>query len=94
MDKCRYTQHDTLVVKDADTIRNLSYSEAERLIYFNPQILHPFCLATARKGNVPIHLLNPMNPMVEGTYISDNLQNGNMVKAVATKKNSAVLHPV
>ena len=43
--------NDTLVVKDADTIKNLSFSEAERLIYFNPQILHPLCLATAWKEN-------------------------------------------
>ena len=73
---------DTLVVKDADTIRNLSFSEAERLIYFNPQILHPLCLATAWKENIPIRLLNPMNPTSEGTYISANRLNGNMVKAV------------
>lgn len=83
--------NDTLVIKDADTIRNLSYSEAERLIYFNPQILHPFCLATAWKGNVPIHLLNPMNPTVEGTYISDNLQNGEAVKAIAAKDSAVYI---
>ena len=77
--------NDTLVVKDADTIKNLSFSEAERLIYFNPQILHPLCLATAWKENIPIRLLNPMNPTSEGTYISANRLNENMVKAVATK---------
>lgn len=77
--------NDTLVVKDADTIKNLSFSEAERLIYFNPQILHPLCLATAWKENIPIRLLNPVNPASEGTYISANRLNGNMVKAVATK---------
>ncbi len=67
--------NDTLVVKDADTIKNLSFSEAERLIYFNPQILHPLCLATAWKENIPIRLLNPMNPTSEGTYISANRLN-------------------
>lgn len=77
--------NDTLVVKDADTIKNLSFSEAERLIYFNPQILHPLCLATAWKENIPIRLLNLVNPASEGTYISANRLNGNMVKAVATK---------
>ena len=77
--------NDTLVVKDADTIKNLSFSEAERLIYFNPQILHPLCLATAWKENIPIRLLNPRNPTSEGTYISANRLNENMVKAVATK---------
>ena len=77
--------NDTLVVKDADTIKNLSFSEAERLIYFNPQIVHPLCLATAWKENIPIRLLNPVNPASEGTYISANRLNGNMVKAVATK---------
>lgn len=77
--------NDTLVVKDADTIKNLSFSEAERLIYFNPQILHPLCLATAWKENIPIRLLNPMNPTSEGTYISANRLNENMVKVVATK---------
>ena len=77
--------NDTLVVKDANTIKNLSFSEAERLIYFNPQILHPLCLATAWKENIPIRLLSPMNPTSEGTYISANRLNENMVKAVATK---------
>lgn len=64
-----------------------------RLIYFNPQILHPLCLATAWKENIPIRLLNPMNPTSEGTYISANRLNGNMVKAVATK-DSITYHPV
>lgn len=78
--------NDTLVVKDADTIKSLSFSEAERLIYFNPQILHPLCLATAWKGNVPIRLLNPMNPTAEGTYISSSGKgNEEIVKAIAAK---------
>ena len=85
--------NDTLVVKDADTIKNLSFSEAERLIYFNPQILHPLCLATAWKENIPIRLLNPMNPTSEGTYISANRLNENMVKAVATKDSITYIRP-
>lgn len=83
--------NDTLVIKDANTIQSLTFSEAERLIYFNPQILHPLCLSTARKGNVPIRLLNLMNPAAEGTYISDSLQNGETVKAVAAKDSAVYI---
>lgn len=78
--------NDMLVVKDADTIRSLSFDEAERLIYFNPKILHPLCLATAWKGNIPIRLLNLMNPMAEGTYISSGGRGSEeTVKAIAAK---------
>lgn len=77
--------NDTVVIRDADTVKHLSFSEAERLIYFNPQILNPLCLAVAWKGNVPIHLLNPMKPLAEGTYISGNFQNDKTIKAVAAK---------
>ena len=77
--------NDTLVVKDAATIRELSFSEAERLTYFNTRILHPLWLATAWKGNVPIRLRNPTTPDMEGTYISNNEQKGKTTKAIAAK---------
>lgn len=77
--------NDTLIVKDADTVRELSFSEAERLTYFNTRILHPLCLATAWEGNTPIRLLNPTTPEAEGTYISNNEQKSKTAKAIAAK---------
>ena len=64
-----------------------SYGQTEEsadLAYFGAKILHPTCILPARKANIPVRLLNTMDPSAEGTLIDCNLR-GNDIKAVAAK---------
>ena len=65
-------------------MKRLSFNEAEQLAFYGAKILHPFCIAPARLRNIPVRLLNSMEPSAEGTLIS-NLQDDNIIKAIAAK---------
>ena len=64
----------------------MSYAEAAELAYFGAKILHPLCVRPARETEVPIRLLNTLNPAAEGTIIQSEQQtSATGVKAVAAK---------
>jgi aspartate kinase len=78
--------NDPRIVKKTSRIDELSYAEAAELAYFGAKILHPLCVRPAREANVPIRLLNTLNPDAEGTIIHrENLSEAGGVKAVAAK---------
>ena len=78
--------NDPRFVEDTRPVHNLHFEEAAELAYFGAKILHPTCILPARRHNVPVRLLNTMDPAAEGTLIENNLER-NSIKAVAAKDN-------
>ncbi len=78
--------NDPRFVEDTRPVHNLHFEEAAELAYFGAKILHPTCILPAREHNVPVRLLNTMDPSAEGTLIENNLEH-NSIKAVAAKDN-------
>lgn len=76
--------NDPRIVKNTSTVKNLSFEEAEQLAFYGAKILHPFCIAPARAKQIPVRLLNSMDPQAEGTLISHH-QDDKRIKAVAAK---------
>jgi aspartate kinase len=62
----------------------LSFDEAAELAYFGAKILHPTCIWPAQQENVPVKLLNTMEPEAAGTTITKEAGSVG-VKAVAAK---------
>ncbi|HJW31007.1 MAG TPA: aspartate kinase, partial [Saprospiraceae bacterium] len=78
--------NDPRIVKKTTRIDELSYAEAAELAYFGAKILHPLCVRPARQAQVPIRLLNTLNPEAEGTVIhSEDASESSGPKAVAAK---------
>ena len=76
--------NDPRVVDKTMPIEQLSFDEAAELAYFGAKILHPASIWPAQYYNVPVKLLNTMNPSAKGTLIAE--QAGSVgVKAVAAK---------
>ncbi len=65
-------------------IKQISFDEAAELAYFGAKILHPTCIWPAQLTNVPVKLLNTMQPEAEGTVITEEAGSVG-VKAVAAK---------
>jgi aspartate kinase len=65
-------------------IRMLSYDEAAELAYFGAKILHPSSIKPARKKNIPVRLLNTLDPTAKGSTIS-SVSDRATIKAVAAK---------
>ena len=78
--------NDPRFVEETCPVHNLHFEEAAELAYFGAKILHPTCILPAKEHNVPVRLLNTMDPTAEGTLIENKL-NRNTIKAVAAKDN-------
>ncbi|MDD4115765.1 MAG: aspartate kinase [Massilibacteroides sp.] len=78
--------NDPRIVEHTSPVRNLHFEEAAELAYFGAKILHPTCILPAKIHNIPVRLLNTMQPDALGTLISNKLEKGK-IKAVAAKDN-------
>ena len=78
--------NDPRFVDNTSPVHNLHFEEAAELAYFGAKILHPTCILPAKENNIPVRLLNTMEPKAEGTLIDHNLQKGE-IQAVAAKDN-------
>jgi aspartate kinase len=76
--------NDPRIVPNTQPIAELSFDEAAELAYFGAKILHPSSVFPAQKYNVPVRLLNTMQPEAAGTLITEKSTGGN-IKAVAAK---------
>ncbi len=78
--------NDPRVVDKTSPVRHLHFEEAAELAYFGAKILHPTCIQPAKYANIPVRLLNTMEPSAPGTLISNETERGK-IKAVAAKDN-------
>ncbi|MEP7165798.1 MAG: aspartate kinase [Ferruginibacter sp.] len=76
--------NDPRVVKTTVPVKQLSFEEAAELAYFGAKILHPASIWPAQFFNVPVRLLNTMQPVAAGTLITEEAGSTG-VKAVAAK---------
>ncbi len=76
--------NDPRFVDGTKPVPYLNFEEAAELAYFGAKILHPTCILPAKLNNIPVRLLNTMEPKAFGTLIS--LQsNAGAIQAVAAK---------
>jgi aspartate kinase len=76
--------NDPRYVANTQPVRSLHFDEAAELAYFGAKILHPTCILPAKLANIPVRLLNTMEPEAQGTLISNSSDKG-LIKAVAAK---------
>jgi len=78
--------NDPRIVRKTSPVSHLHFEEAAELAYFGAKILHPTCILPAKLANIPVRLLNTMQPEAFGTMISNKTEKGK-IKAVAAKDN-------
>ena len=76
--------NDPRIVDKTVPVEQLSFEEAAELAYFGAKILHPTCIWPAQYSNVPVRVLNTMQPEAKGTTIEENTATVG-VKAMAAK---------
>ena len=76
--------NDPRVVDKTFPVAELSFDEAAELAYFGAKILHPSSIRPAQRANIPVRLLNTMQPDAPGTLITEK-KGGHEIKAVAAK---------
>ncbi|MBA4141017.1 MAG: aspartate kinase [Segetibacter sp.] len=78
--------NDPRVVSNTKPVEQLSFEEAAELAYFGAKILHPASIWPAQTYNIPVKLLNTLQPDAKGTLITSDAGSVG-VKAVAAKDN-------
>ncbi|GAA4323900.1 aspartate kinase [Flaviaesturariibacter amylovorans] len=76
--------NDPRVVDRTVPIEQLSFDEAAELAYFGAKILHPASIWPAQQYNIPVRLLNTMEPAAAGTLIAQEAAAPG-AKAIAAK---------
>ncbi|MGB4414940.1 MAG: aspartate kinase [Paludibacter sp.] len=76
--------NDPRFVEETKPVPYLHFDEAAELAYFGAKILHPTCILPAKLNNIPVRLLNTMEPEAHGTLISMQSKKGT-IQAVAAK---------
>jgi aspartate kinase len=76
--------NDPRIVKKTVPVEQLSFDEAAELAYFGAKILHPTCIWPTQQQNVPVKLLNTMQPLAAGTVIQKTTSTKG-AKAIAAK---------
>jgi len=82
--------NDPRCIEGTKRVPHLHFEEASELAYFGAKILHPTCIQPAKFHNIPVRLLNTMDPDAPGTIIDNSLDRG-QIKAVASKDNITVI---
>lgn len=76
--------NDPRFVEGTKPVATLHFEEAAELAYFGAKILHPTCILPAKLANIPVKLLNTMDPKAAGTVISNKIV-PHKIEAVAAK---------
>lgn len=83
--------NDPRFVENTRPVSELHFEEAAELAYFGAKILHPSCVLPARLANIPVRLLNTLEPHKPGTVIY-NMPATKTIKAVAAKDGITVIN--
>ncbi|MBX9686358.1 MAG: lysine-sensitive aspartokinase 3 [Candidatus Obscuribacterales bacterium] len=83
---------DPRVVKNARVLPEVSFQEASELAYFGAKVLHPMTIHPAVDKNIPVRILNTMNPTFAGTIIKSTVNSNDLIRAVAAKKNISAIY--
>ena len=82
--------NDPRFVENTSPVEKLNFEEAAELAYFGAKILHPTCIQPAKLNNIPVRLLNTLDPSAKGTLIgNDSIHTA--IKAVAAKDNISAI---
>lgn len=76
--------NDPRYVDGTSPVHELHFEEAAELAYFGAKILHPTCVLPAKLHNIPVRLLNTLDPEARGTLIHTTESDGK-IKAIAAK---------
>lgn len=79
-------------VEGTQSLERISFEEAAEMAHFGAKVLHPMTIEPAVKKNIPIYVLNSINPDGKGTVILQNSFIDDGVKSVSSKENILVIN--
>ena len=82
---------DPRIVKNARSLKEISYNEASELSYFGAKVIHPKALLPVTNKGISVRILNTFQPDFPGTLITKKEEQKGFVKAITRIKGTALL---
>lgn len=82
---------DPRICPKANPINEITFQEAAELAVFGAKILHPTTLAPVQRMSIPVFVGSSYEPQAPGTWIRAACQHQPLVRAMALKKDQALL---
>lgn len=79
-------------VQNTKCLDKISFEEAAEMAHFGAKVLHPLTIEPAIKKNIPLYVLNSMNPEGKGTAILQSCFIEDGVKSISCKENINVIN--
>lgn len=78
-------------VSNTQSLDKISFEQAAEMAHFGAKVLHPLTMEPAVMKNIPIYVLNSMNPFGQGTAIvaGNAIEDG--IKSISSKENITVI---
>ncbi|MFH1085374.1 MAG: aspartate kinase [Chloroflexota bacterium] len=73
---------DPRIVDEARTLPAISYAEVAELSFFGAKVLHPRTIQPVAEKNIPVRVLNSLNPGHPGTVISRASSDSPVIKGI------------
>ena len=70
---------------------SISYSEVAELSFFGAKVLHPLSIQPLVEPNIPLRVLNSLNPDQPGTLITGNITNGTVIKGITAIRDLSII---
>lgn len=84
---------DPRIVEGAQSLAQMSFSEAAELAYYGAQVIHPATIQPAVKADIPIRVLNTAVPEARGTVIlRDSQADRAGARSIASKSDITLVH--
>ena len=86
---------DPRLVPDAQPVQALTYAEASELAYYGAKVIHPATIQPAVESEIPVRILNTMDPDAPGTLIAPaGLRGSTEVASIASKSDITLINIV
>ena len=78
---------DPKIIKDAKTIKEITYAELRELSYMGASVLHEHTVFPVQRAHIPIKILNTNRPLDLGTIITEDCNDfSQIITGIAGKK--------
>jgi aspartate kinase len=84
---------DPMMVRDAKTVKTISFDEVGELTYFGAKVFYSRAVEPARQASIPIHIYNSKAPDKTGTEVTLKPKPcRNLLKSIAYKSGLLLVH--
>ena len=82
---------DPRIVENARTLETIAYAEVAELSYFGAKVLHPRTIQPVSEMNIPVRVLNSMEPEHPGTIITNEVVTTPVIKGITAIRDLSLI---